>query len=295
MRYSNILDAIGNTPLVEIKNTFQNPGVRIYAKLEGDNPGGSIKDRIAKSMVEDAQKKGLLNQNNILLEATSGNTGISLAMIAAITGYRFVAVMPENVSLERRKLLRAFGAEIILTDGSKGTNGAIETAREIVQKHDYYLMLDQFTNTANVRAHYETTGPEIIKDVPEITAFVAGMGTGGTLMGVRQKLKEHNPDIKIIGVEPQPDSKIQGLRNMEAYTPPIYNEKLLDLKLPIPDREAFHLARELYLKEGISAGISSGAALWGAIEYSKTISKGNIVTIFPDRGDKYLSTELFEE
>lgn len=293
MRHNIILDAIGDTPVVEIKNICQNPRIRIFAKLEGDNPGGSIKDRIAKSMVEDAEKKGLLDQNMILIEATSGNTGISLAMIAAVKGYRFVAVMPDNVSIERRKLLRAFGAEIVLTDGSKGTNGSIEIAREMVEKYDYYLMLDQFTNTANVGSHYETTGPEIISDVPEITAFVAGIGTGGTLMGVRRKLKEYNAEIKVIGVEPVPDSKIQGLRNMEAYKPPIYDESLLDFKLIVPDREAFNLARELFLKEGISAGISSGAALWGALEYSMTISEGNIVTIFPDRGDKYLSTELF--
>lgn len=294
MRYNNILETIGNTPTVELKTFSPKPGVKIFAKLEGGNPGGSIKDRVALKMIQDALEKGLLSKNKVLIEATSGNTGIALAMIAAILGYRFVAVMPDNVSVERTKLLKSFGAGIILTDGSKGTNGAIQVAIDMVEKSGgLYIMLDQFNNPANVLAHYETTGVEIIKDVPEITAFAAGMGTGGTLTGVGRRLKEYNPAIKIIGVEPPPNTRLQGLRNMEAYSPPVFDPSVLDLKLRAPEEECFTLARMLYTREGISAGISSGAALWGALEYGKTIDEGCIVTIFPDRGDKYLSTDLF--
>lgn len=294
MLYQNILKTIGNTPVVEIKSFLSKPKVKIYAKLEGGNPGGSIKDRTALYLIEQAERQNLLRNDRILLEPTSGNTGIGLAMIAKMKGYKFAAVLPDNVSMERRKLLQAFGAEIVLTPGEKGTNGAIEVAHQMVKENDCYLMLDQFSNPANPTAHYETTGKEIIDDVPHITAFTAGLGTGGTIMGVCKRLKEYNPEIKVIGIEPPPNSGIQGLRNMEAYKPPIYDESKLDLKLFVPDDEAFYLARELYLREGISVGISSGAALWGALEYAKTIDEGNIVTIFPDRGDKYLSTELFE-
>ncbi len=294
MKHHNILDTIGNTPTVELKNFSPKTGVKIFAKLEGGNPGGSIKDRVALKMINDALKKGLLSKDKILLEATSGNTGIALAMITAVLGYQFTAVMPNNVSMERIKLLKSFGAGVILTDGSKGTNGAIKVAMEMVEESsERYVMLDQFTNPANVMAHYETTGPEIIADVPAITAFTAGMGTGGTLTGVGRRLKEYNPSIKIIGVEPPPNTKLQGLRNMEAYSPPVFDQSILDLKLQAPDDESFELARKLYTLEGISAGISSGAALWGAIEYGKTAGEGVIVTIFPDRGDKYISTELF--
>lgn len=294
MRYNNILDTIGNTPTVELKNFSPKPGVKIFAKLEGGNPGGSIKDRVALKMIEDALEKGLLSKDKILIEATSGNTGIALAMIAAVLGYQFVAVMPDNVSVERTKLLKSFGAEIALTDGSKGTNGAIQVAVEMVEESGgRYIMLDQFNNPANVLAHYETTGAEIIADIPEITAFVAGMGTGGTLTGVGRRLKEYNPSIKIIGIEPPPNTRLQGLRNMEAYSPPVFDPSILDLRLPAPENESFVLARRLYTQEGISVGISSGTALWGAIEYGKTVDEGSIVTIFPDRGDKYLSTELF--
>lgn len=295
MRYNNILDTIGNTPTVELKTFNPKPGVRIFAKLEGGNPGGSIKDRIALKMVKDAVEKGILSKDRILIEATSGNTGIALAMICSILGYRFVAVMPDNVSVERTKILKSYGAEIVLTEGARGTNGAIEVASEMVERHgDTYLMLDQFKNPANILAHYETTGAEIINDIPEITAFAAGMGTGGTLTGVGRRLKEYNPGIKIIGVEPPPNTRLQGLRNMKDYVPPVFEPGILDLRLPAPEDESFELARKLYIAEGISAGISTGAALWGALEFSKTVSEGFIVTIFPDRGDKYLSTELFD-
>jgi cysteine synthase len=291
--YNNILDIIGNTPLVRLNTYLTDSNVELYAKLEGGNPGGSVKDRTAKFMIEDAESRGILSQDRVLLEATSGNTGIALAMIATMKGYRFTAVMPDNVSVERRKLLAAFGSEIILTPGHLGTNGAIEVAGDMAARDDRYLMLDQFSNPANVRAHYETTGAEIVRELPQITAFVAGMGTGGTLMGVARRLKEHNPSITVVGLEPSPDSGIQGLRNMEAYNPPIFDAGKLDLCLRLPDEPSFRLARELYVREGVSVGISSGAALWGALEYARNIDAGVIVMIFPDRGDKYLSTDLF--
>jgi cysteine synthase len=295
MKNKTILQTIGNTPIVELKRYSPNSKVKILAKLEGSNPGGSIKDRIAFYMIKDATKKGLLSHSKTIIEATSGNTGIGLAMISAILGYKFVAVMPESVSIERRKLLTAYGAEIVLTDGQKGTNYAIEVAKKMVRENSQqYTMLDQFNNQANVFAHYETTGVEILRDVPTITHFVAGMGTGGTLMGVGKRLKESNSKIQIVGIEPMPGSKIQGLRNMAAYNPPIYVESKLDTKLIIKDDDmAFELARDLFKKEGISVGISSGAALWGAIEIAKKIKRGTIVTIFPDRGDRYVSTTLF--
>jgi cysteine synthase len=214
-------------------------------------------------------------------------------MIAASKGYRFTAVMPESASIERRQILRQFGAEIILTDGARGTNYAIAVAHQLVRENPHYLMLDQFTNEANVLAHYETTGVEIVEQLPTITHLVAGMGTGGTLMGVGRRLRQFNPNIQIIGVEPAAGSKIQGLRNMAAYTPPIFHPELLDQILHVPDEAAFRWAREIFTKEGISVGISSGAALWGAIEVAKTIKTGTILTLFPDRGDRYVSTELF--
>jgi len=294
MASKNIIQTIGNTPLVELKH-YSTDKVKIFAKLEGNNPGGSVKDRIALYLIENALKNGLLTPNKIIFEATSGNTGIGIAMIATILGYKFIAVMPESASIERRRIMKAFGAEIILTDGTKGTNFAIETAKEMAEKNPNYIILDQFANNANVQAHYETTAPEIITDAPNITHFVAGMGTGGTLMGVGKKLKEYNQAIQIVGIEPIPFSKVQGLRNMASFVPPIYDEKKLDQKLVIPeDKLAFELARELFKKEGISAGISSGAALWGALNLRDSISEGNIVTLFPDRGERYSSTALFD-
>lgn len=289
-----IFQTIGNTPLIELKRYSPHPRVKIMAKLEGTNPGGSVKDRIARAMIFDAIDKKLLGSKEIL-EPTSGNTGIGIAMIAAALGYKFTAVIPESVSLERRKLLQMYGAQLILTDGPKGTNYAIQVAHEIIKKEAHrFIMLDQFNNNANVMAHYETTGLEILQDVPYVTHFVAGMGTGGTLMGVGRRLKEYNSSIKIIGVEPKEGSKIQGLRNMKAYTPSIYNEEKLDEVLHLADDEtAFELARDIFKKEGVSVGISSGAALWGAIKVAEQLKEGTIVTVFPDRGDRYVSTPLF--
>ncbi|MHB8156184.1 MAG: PLP-dependent cysteine synthase family protein [Desulfocucumaceae bacterium] len=293
MLINDIIDTIGNTPVVELK-TYGKPGLRIFAKLEGNNPGGSVKDRTAKYLINNAEKAGLLEGGKVIIEATSGNTGIALAMLSAIKGYKFVAVMPENASIERIKLLKAFGAEVILTDGDKGTNGSIEVARKMVAEDKKYYMPDQFSNPANPQAHYESTGKEIIEDIPGVTAFVAGVGTGGTLTGAGKRLKAYNPAIDIIGVEPGPRTGIQGLRNMVAYKPPVYDDSIIDYKLDVPDDEAFRLARELYVREGLTVGISCGAALWGALKYGETTDSGNIVVIFPDRGEKYFSTELFD-
>ena len=214
MVYQSILDVIGNTPIVKIQKLNPNPRVSIFAKLEGNNPGGSVKDRIAKYMIEEAERRGLLRPGKIILEATSGNTGIGLALMAALRGYKFIAVMPKNAGIERKKLLKAYGADVVLSDPDRGTEGAIEVANEMLKKNKNYIILDQYNNLANVLAHYEGTGAEIVRDVPEVDVFVAGMGTGGTLMGVGKRLKEHNPKIKIVGIEPYPKSKIQGLRNI---------------------------------------------------------------------------------
>jgi cysteine synthase B len=296
MSYKTILETIGNTPLVELKRYSPNPNVTILAKLEGSNPGGSVKDRIALYMMRDAKKRGIFRPDRILMEPTSGNTGIGLAMISAVWGLKFLAVMPESVSIERRTLLQAYGADLHLTDGKGGTNYAIEVARTMIKENpEKFIMLDQFENSANVRAHYEMTGTEIMRDIPEITHFVAGMGTGGTLMGVGRRLKEYNNLIQIIGIEPKAGSSIQGLRNMTAYTPPIFKKDTLDRTVAIEDDEiAFSLARDLFKKEGISVGMSSGAALYGAMQVAKELKSGVIVTVFPDRGDKYLHTKLFE-
>jgi len=292
----DFLGLIGNTPVVEIRRLNPNPQVRIYAKLEGHNPGGSVKDRICKAMIEAAERQGLLRPGGerILLEATSGNTGIGLAMIAAVRGYPFVAVLPESTSLERRKIMAAFGAKFILTDGTKGTNWAIEVASRLAREDDRYLMLDQFNNHANPEAHYLTTAPEILKDVPEVTHFVAGMGTGGTLMGVARYMRDHKSEVAIVGLEPVASSAIQGLRNMAAYVPSIYQESFLDEKIMLDDEEAFRVARELARAEGLFVGISSGAALWGAMQLAQRIRTGTIVVLFPDGGEKYLSTPLFD-
>lgn len=295
MGNTTLLKTIGNTPVVELKRYSPKSKVRIFAKLEGGNPGGSVKDRVALYMIKKALKEGKLSPAKTIIEPTSGNTGIALAMLSAVFGYKFTAVMSESASVERRKLLVAFGAEVILTDGAKGTNYAIEVTKAIVAKDPArYVFLDQFGNPANIQAHYKTTGKEIIQQVPELNYFVAGMGTGGTLMGVGRRLKEFDSKIHVVGVEPKPLSKIQGLRNMGTYNPPIFDKSRLDFKLVITDDEpAFDLARDLFKKEGISVGISSGAALWGAIEIAKTLKSGVVVTLFPDKGAKYLSTALF--
>jgi len=292
----DILKSIGNTPLVEINKLNGNPNTRIFCKLEGTNPGGSIKDRPAHYMIKKAEESGKLKKGKIILEPTSGNTGIALAMIGAAKGYRVKLVMPGCVSVERSRILEAFGAEIILTPSEKSTDGAIEKAYEIMENNpDTYYMPDQFGNENNSLSHYETTGPEIFTQTNgEVNAFVAGMGTTGTLMGTGYYLKEKNKDIKVIGVEPLKKHAIQGLKNMEeALVPKVYHPHLLDYKVNIEDEEAFQAARWLAIKEGIFGGMSSGAAVAAALKIAQDMVSGTIVCILPDRGDRYLSTTLF--
>lgn len=291
-----VLDAIGNTPLIEIGNLNPYPGIRIFAKFEGSNPGGSIKDRIALYMIHAAEKSGELTREKVIMEPTSGNTGIALAMIGAAKGYRVKLVVPGCVSVERRRIIEAFGAEVEITPPEEGTDGAIRRARELARENPgLYYMPDQFSNPANILAHYETTGPEIYRQLGgKIDWFVAGMGTTGTLMGVGRYLKEKIPGIRIAGVEPEPGHAIQGLKNMEeAIVPSIYDEGLLDRKIRIGDEPAYLMARQIAIREGIFTGMSSGAALAGALQVGESMGTGTIVTIFPDRGDRYLSTTLF--
>ena len=293
----SILSAIGNTPLVEL-NELNNkkPKVKILGKLEGTNPGGSIKDRPAYWMVKKAEESGELRKGKIILEPTSGNTGIALAMIGAAKGYRVKLCMPECVSTERQRILEAMGAEVILTPAKEGTDGAIKKAHELLDTDsDTYFMPNQFENENNVLAHYETTGPEIFAQTNgEIDVFVAGMGTTGTLMGVYKYLKEKKPEVRIVGVEPVECHTIQGLKNMnEAIVPDIYNPQMLDEKITVEDGEAFETTRLLAAKEGVFVGMSSGAAVAGALHIAKQMTSGTIVVILPDRGDRYLSTTLF--
>ncbi len=293
----SVLDSIGNTPLVEIRNINPNPNVRIMAKLEGANPGGSVKDRPALYMILKAEEQGVLTRDKIILEATSGNTGIGLAMVAAAKGYRLKLTMPACVSMERRSILEALGAEIVLTKAEEGTDGAIREAHRILDAApEIYFMPNQFANGYNVSAHYETTGPEIYKQTRgDIAAFVAGIGTTGTIMGVGKRLKEYDSSIKIIGIEPIKGHKIQGLKNMkEAIVPSIFDPSKLDDTIVVQDDLAYETARDLALKEGIFVGMSSGAAMAGAIQIAKNLNSGTVVTLFPDRGDRYLSTTLFK-
>lgn len=291
-----ILDCIGGTPLVKIEVLNPNPKVELYAKLEGTNPAGSVKDRIALYMIQEAEKRNQLTKDKIILEATSGNTGIGLAMVASAKGYRVKLVMPACVSLERRKILEAFGAELILSPSEEGTDGAIRLAHAIMEEDpDRYFMPNQFANPANVQAHYETTGREVYEQTGgRVTHFIAGMGTTGTLMGVSKRLKEYNKDIKIIGVEPIKGHRIQGLKNMsESIVPEIFDPSRLDERYIVSDEEAFDTTRMLAIKEGIFAGMSSGAAMYIAQKKSSELREGVIVVILPDRGDRYLSTSLF--
>lgn len=295
MKTNSVLNLIGNTPVVELQHFSTNPDVRILAKLEGSNPGGSVKDRPVFYMFKDAEEKGVLKPGAQLLEATSGNTGIAMAMIAALRGYKFRAVMAESASIERRKVMKMFGTDIVLTDAAGGTNLAIKTAQHMLQDDPSWVNLNQFENDANPRSHVETTGPEILRDVPDVTHVVAGMGTGGTLAGLSSFMHRQTPRVKVVGVEPIAGSKIQGLRNMAAYKPGIFSFDSLDVTLRMTeDAPAFGIAKELFRKEGISVGISSGAALWGAMELARTLQSGVIVVIFPDRGDRYASTPLFD-
>ncbi len=299
LRKTGALDlrhAVGNTPLVELRSVNPNPAVRILAKLEGNNPGGSVKDRPALYMISMAESRGELTAEKTILEPTSGNTGIAIAMLGAARGYHVKLVMPACVSLERRAVLSAFGAELVLSPAQEGTDGAIRLAHRILEeKPDGYYMPNQYANPDNPRAHYETTGPEILRQTGgEIDCFVAGMGTGGTLMGVGRFLRENAPRARVIGVEPCLGHRIQGLKNMkEAIVPPIYREENLDEKIVVCDEPAFLASRRLALEEGLFVGMSSGAAVCGAMAIAQEMSGGTIVVMLPDRGDRYLSTSLF--
>jgi cysteine synthase len=293
-KFDNILDLVGNTPMVKINHLVENKNVEVYAKLEKQNPTGSVKDRIAKYMIEYAEKDGTLTKDKIVIEPTSGNTGIGLAMVCAVKGYRLELVMPETMSIERRKILTAYGAKLILSEGTKGMDGAIDLANEL-SKDPKYFMPSQFQNKYNSLAHYDGTGEEIWKDTEgKITMFVAGIGTTGTLMGVSKRLKEHNPDIRIVGVEPYANTKIQGLKNLTyQYVPEIFDASRLDEKIYVKDEDAFEMARLLTIQEGLFCGISSGAAMAGALEKIKEMDSGLVVVLFPDGGEKYISTPLY--
>jgi len=292
----SVLSVIGNTPLVELTRLAENSQIKILCKLEGSNPGGSVKDRPAYYMIIKAEESGELTSDKTILEPTSGNTGIALAMIGSAKGYKVKLTMPECVSIERRRTLEAFGAEIELTPAADATDGAIRRAHEIMKEEPgKYYMPNQFDNDNNVLAHYETTGPEIFSQTEgSVDFFVAGMGTSGTLMGVSQYLKEVKPSIKIVGVEPIKGHKIQGLKNMkESIVPSIYHPEMLDEKIVVDDEEAFETARQLAAHEGLFVGMSSGAAVAGALKIAKASDSCKIVVILPDRGDRYLSTALF--
>jgi cysteine synthase B len=296
MRRVDTLDAIGNTPLVELPRITPKKGVRIFAKMEGNNPTGSLKDRIAKYMIEHAERSGELTKDKTILEPTSGNTGIALAMIGRRKGYKVKVVIPENATPERRQLLEIFGAEMIYSDGTKGSNGAIELAQKLAAQDKTLYMPFQYGNPANPLAHYETTGVEILNDLPEVDVFVAGLGTGGTLMGVGRRLKEVNPKTKVIAVEPHPGDLVQGLRSLdEGFIPPILDTSLLDSKIMVDSRCAFAATKDLTTKEGIFAGVSSGAVVHVAIRMAHRMEKGNIVVILCDNGWKYVSLGVWHK
>lgn len=300
MIYESVLDMIGNTPLLKLK-TEENMA-KVYVKLESFNPAGSIKDRAALGMIERAELEGKLKKGSSIVEPTSGNTGIGLAMIGRLKGYRVIIVMPDTMSLERRNMIKAYGAELILTPGKQGMKGAIEKAKELVEENQDFFMPNQFGNEANPEKHYETTGPEILNDVPEIDAFVAGVGTGGTLIGIGRYLKEKKEDVKVYGVEPYKSAVLNGenpcshgIQGIGAgFIPDLYNEKIVDHVFKVKDEEAIEAARKTARDNGILVGISSGANIFAALELAKVLGKGKvIVTVAPDGGEKYLSTGLY--
>lgn len=300
MLNNSVLDLIGNTPMVDVSVLSPNPRVRLVAKLENQNPFGSVKDRIAKSMIEAAEKDGSLKPGQRILEPSSGNTGIALAAIAQIKGYPITILMPTSVSIERRQMLQIFGADIILTPGEEGSNGAVRRAQEMAEAHPEWCFLYQYANDANPQAHYNSTGPEIWHDCPEITHFVAGLGTSGTLMGAGRFLKEKNPDIKLVAVEPPLGERVEGLRNLEdGYIPPVFENwhgfELLDRKRVVRPRESIEWTRRLVAETGIFAGLSSGASLAGAVKVANEIEEGVIVFIVCDGGWKYLSTGAYTD
>ena len=290
MRANDVLGSIGNTPLVGIQRMSPRPGVRLWAKLEGQNPTGSLKDRIALRMVEEAERRGDLVAGKVVLEPTSGNTGISLGMVAARKGYRLTVCIPDNASEERVRLLELYGADIVFTPADRGTNGAIEVAERMARDDRYYMPF-QYGNRDNPRAHYEGTGAEILRDLPEVTHFVAGLGTGGTLTGVGRRLKEHDPGVLVVAAEPEMGELVYGLRSLEeGFVPPILDEAVLDRKFLVSAGDALRATRELAEKEGIVAGVSSGAVLHVARRVVADLEEGDVVCLLADAGWKYLST-----
>ena len=297
---SNIINSIGNTPLIDVSQLSPDPKIQIFGKLESSNPTGSVKDRVAKSLILNAEKEGKISQGSTILEPTSGNTGIGLAMLGSTRGYKIKVVMPADVPPERIDILKAFGAEVIFSDAGKGTNESINLAKQISSDNPNYYMPYQYGNEANPKAHYQTTGPEVIKDLPDTDVFVAGLGTGGTLMGAGKFLKEYNSKIKIIATAPHPDEKVQGLRAIEhGFIPPIIDLEKLDGRVLIEGEEAFYWTRKLLVDMGIFVGVSSGATFATARKIAQKMSKegksGKIVTIFCDSGWKYLSTGIYSE
>jgi cysteine synthase B len=293
-RYASIVDAIGHTPLVAIPRLSPDPQVTILAKLEGLNPTGSVKDRVAKALIEDLEATGRLSSDSIILEPTSGNTGIALAMIARRKGYRVAVVMPDNVTRERRQLLRLFGAAIIDSPGHLGSNGAVAMAKELVARDPRYVMPYQYGNPANPLVHERTTAEEIIADCPEVDVFVAGLGTGGTLMGVSRRLKRHDPSIRVVAAEPLPGDAVQGLRSLEdGFIPEILDPSLLDGRLLVSNAESIAALRELTAREGIFAGVSSGGAIVAAQRVAASMQQGTIVVLLADGGWKYLSEDVW--
>ncbi len=300
MLYSSVLELIGNTPMVDVSSLSPNSRVKIYAKLEGQNPAGSIKDRIALNMIEHAEKEGILRPgepNQVLIEPSSGNTGIGLAMVCKLKGYRIKIVLPSNVSIERKQLLQIWGAEIIESPGSEGSNGAVRLAMKLASENASWVFLYQYANPANPEAHYESTGPEIYRDVPEVTHFIAGLGTAGTLMGVGRYLKERNPNIQLWAIEPPSGEMVDGLRSLDdGYIPPVFTDnhgsELLDRKIVVGPKESILWTRRL-VEVGVFAGISSGAIMAGAARCASTIDEGVIVSVVCDAGWKYLSTQAW--
>ena len=292
----DVSDKIGNTPIVDVSRFSPNPQVRLLAKLESQNPTGSVKDRVALSLINQAEQDGLLVRGGggVILEPTSGNTGIGLALIGRLRGYHVKAVMPESVSTERVQLLRGFGAEIIFSAAEKGTNESINVAKELAQENPSWFMPYQYGNRANPDAHYATTGPEIARDVPDVDMFVAGLGTGGTLMGVGKALREHNSVVKIVAAAPHPDDKVQGLRSIEhGFIPPVLDLDALDARIMVEAEESFFWTKKLLTDAGVFVGVSSGAVLASAIRAARRLEHGTIVMLFADGGWKYLSTGIY--
>jgi cysteine synthase B len=293
-RYGDVVQSIGNTPLVELKRLSPKPGVRIWAKLESRNPTGSVKDRVARAMIEDAEDKGLIAPGQTILEPTSGNTGISLAMICSRKGYPLKVVMPDNVTPERTQLLEMYGAQIVYSEGAKGSNGAVELALDMAAADASYYMPYQYGNEANPLAHYNGTAPEILEELDDIAAFVAGLGTGGTLMGVGRRLKEELPDIKVVAAEPMQGEPVQGLRSLDdGFIPPIIDLSLLDRKIFVTNSDAIRWTRKLLDEEGLFAGVSSGAIASIAVRIAGELDEGNVVFVVCDDGWKYLSSGIY--